>query len=118
MNFNKTIYIATKIKPSTINDDGTEIVEYNTPVEYTLNVQPLSGYTDTLEFGIRVSQMQRAVIDYTTYYGLFKEGDKAYIDGVTPTGEAINGSNANYQIYSVANQNKRIVILFERLTGK
>lgn len=118
MNFNKVIYIASKDSTSTEDDYSNEIVTYQKPLEYSFNVQPLSGYTATLEFGIMVSQMQRAVIDYTKYFGAFKVGDLAYLDGVTPTGETKNGKNANYRIYSISNQNKRIVILFESLVGR
>ena len=45
-------------------------------------------------FGIDVEQMQKAVIEMSLYKGVFKEGDKAYLDGVTPEGETVNGEKA------------------------
>lgn len=62
--------------------------------------------------------MQKAVISRKEYEGKFKEFDKAYLDGITPENEAINGANANYKLYPPRNQNKVIVIYFKRLTAK
>lgn len=62
--------------------------------------------------------MQKAVIDKKEYEGKFKEFDKAYLDGVIPDKETVNGSNANYELYPPRNQNKAIVIYFQRLTAK
>lgn len=118
MSFEKQIYISTKKTTSTFDSNGNEIITYNTPVKYNFNVQPLSGQVDVLEFGVNIGQMQRAVIDYDTYFGDFKEGDKAYLDGKTPTGEPRIGEFANYIIHSVRNQNKKIILIFKRLTGK
>lgn len=118
MSFEKQIYISTKKTTSTFDTNGNEIITYNTPVKYNFNVQPLSGQVDVLEFGVNIGQMQRAVIDYDTYFGYFKEGDKAYLDGKTPTGEPRTGEFANYIIHPVRNQNKKIILIFKRLTGK
>ena len=118
MNLEKQIYISTKVTTPEYDTNGNEVIKYNTPVKYNFNVQPLSGQADALEFGSNISQMQRAVIDYNTYFGSFNEGDKAYLDGKTPTGEPSNGKFANYLISSVRNQRKRIIIIFKRLTGK
>lgn len=62
--------------------------------------------------------MQKAVISRKDYEGKFKEFDKAYLDGITPDNETVNGENANYKLYPPRNQNKVIVIYFKRLTAK
>lgn len=62
--------------------------------------------------------MQKAVISRKEYEGKFKEFDKAYLDGATPENEIVNGANANYKLYPPRNQNKAIVIYFQRLTAK
>ena len=48
----------------------------------------------------------------------FKEFDVAYLDGTTPSGESVNGQNANYRLYPPRNQNKVIVIYFEKIIDK
>ena len=115
--WNKKIWIAKKIGAEE-DDYGTEIPIYDKPVEYMMNVQPLSSEADIAEFGENAKQIQRAVIEYKKYFGKFKEFDVAYLDGATPDGEEVNGENANYRLYPPRNQNKVILLYFERLTAK
>lgn len=115
--FVKDIYIATK-KEIAEDDKGNLVPVYNKPVAYVFNVQPMNGSLDVHSYGLKCFQMQRAMIDYDTYFGMFKEDDVAYLDGATPTGETSNGSNANYRITAVLNQNKKIALIMERRTGK
>ncbi len=115
--WNKKIWIAKKIGTQE-NNYGTEIPIYDKPQEYMMNVQPLSSEADIAEFGENAKQVQRAVIEYKKYFGKFKEFDVAYLDGVTPDGEEVNGENANYRLYPPRNQNKVILLYFERLTAK
>ena len=112
----KPIYIASKIGID-VDDEGNEIVLYDTPTLYKFNVQPVSSEVDLVEFGEKASLMQRAVID-KKYKDFFKENDVAYLDGITPENEEQNGANANYRLYPPRNQNKVITIYFERLSGK
>ena len=116
MNWNKTIYIANK-QSLEYDDYGNQVILYNKPVKYDFNVQPISSDVDLLEFGEKANMIQKAVIPIH-YKGCFKENDLAYLDDVTPDGENKYGDNANYKLYPPRNQNKRIVIYFERLTGK
>jgi hypothetical protein len=109
----KPVWIAA-FKENATDDYGTQKPVYETPVEYSFNVQPVNGYTDIQAFGERVSQMQKAVVP-RAYEGRFGESDLAYLDGVTPSGEAINGANANYVIVSVRVQNLAMSIYFEKL---
>ena len=115
--WNKKIWIAKKIGVEK-NDYGTTMSIYDKPQEYMMNVQPLSSEADIAEFGENAKQIQRAVIEYKKYFGEFKEFDLAYLDGVTPDGETVNGENANYRLYPPRNQNKVIILYFERRTAK
>ena len=115
--FIKDIFIATKQK--VIEDDkGNLVAVYSKPQEYIFNVQPMNGALDMESYGLKCLQMQRAIIDYDKYFGIFEEDDVAYLDGVSPEGESSFGANANYRITAVLNQNKKIVLIFERRTGK
>ena len=115
--WNKKIWIAKKIGTQE-NDYGTEIPIYDKPEVYMMNVQPLSSEADIAEFGENAKQVQRAVIECKKYFGEFKEFDVAYLDGVTPDEEKVNGEDANYRLYPPRNQNKVILLYFERLTAK
>jgi len=112
----KKIYIASKLGTE-IDDYGNEIVTYDVPKLYMFNVQPISSEVDLVEFGEKASMMQKAVISMK-YKGMFKENDLAYLDDVIPDNEQENGMNANYRLYPPRNQNKVIIIYFERLSGK
>lgn len=84
--------------------------------KYSFNIQNASGYLDVTEYGEEVSKMKKAIISMD-YNGKFKEGDIAYLDGVTPDGETENtyGINGNYIIDSVRPQNLAIAIYFKKL---
>lgn len=115
--WNKKIYIAKRT--GTQEDDyGHETEIFDKPEMYMMNVQPVSSYPDIQEFGEKAEQVQKAVIEYDKYFGMFNEFDRAYLDGADPEGESSNGANANYRLYPPRNQNKVIVLYFERLTGK
>lgn len=110
--WNKKIYIASQL--STLDDYGRN--QYDEPVMYEFNVQPTTSKNDIQMFGEHSREMQRAVIE-RKYEGVFKEFDKAYLDGATPEGEAYNGANANYRLLPPRVQNKVITIYFERLVN-
>lgn len=111
----KSVYIARKAGfIDSVNKN--EIQTFLAPVSYRINLQPVSGYLDIKTYGARVTKMYKAVIDSSEYANIFSEGDKAYLEGVTPTGETINGFNANYEIVSVRPVNRTIHIYFEKLS--
>lgn len=114
----KDLYIASFIDDE-YDDEGNKISTYSKP-EYIgkENIQPLSGASEVEEYGTKVSKMQKVLLDHDRYLGKFKENDLAYLDGITPDGEQVNGDNANYKIDSVRNQNKKIAIYFEKLPNK
>lgn len=109
----KTLYIASQL--DTLDDYGK--AQYAKPVEYDFNVQPISSRADIQQFGQNASLIQKAVIPRKIYEGLFKEFDKAYLDGATPTGESYHGANANYRLYPPRNQNLLVVLYFEKIVN-
>jgi len=115
--WNKKIWIAS-LKETEEDQYGNEILVYDEPKTYMMNVQPLNSEADMREFGINVDQYQKAIIEKPIYYGKFKEGDVAYLDGANPKGEPKNGDNANYKLYPPRNQNKCIRLTFERIHTK
>lgn len=111
----KQLYIATKL--STIpNEYGHDDVVYSTPKRYMFNYQPASGALDIELYGERIIKIYKAVIPFRLYVDKFNVGDVAYLDNVTPLNEPKNGYNANYVITNVMQQNKAIVIYFEKIT--
>ena len=112
--WNKTIYIASK-QGIEEDDYGHTVTKYEKPQKYKMNVQPISSSSDIEEFGENANLIQKAVIEYDEYFGKFKEFDIAYLDGITPDGEKVNGENANYRLYPPRNQNRCILLYFERL---
>ena len=111
----ETIYLSVRTEESNIENPT-----YGTPTAYVLQnnyltVQPASGYLDTLTYGERIHRYWNGVANYDVFNGIFNEGDLAYIDGATPTGETYNGENANARVRSVLSQNKAIRIVFEKL---
>lgn len=115
----KTCYIASKKTPNIpkYDDEGNEIIEYKTPVLYEFNYQPISSYTEIMEFGEKARITQKAVIPIK-YKDIFKESDVAYLEGAKPDEKLSNGDNANYKLLPPRNGNSVIIIYFEKLTGK
>lgn len=115
-NWHKGCYIAS-FKETLIDDNGNEVNFYSKPEFYKFNIQPVSGSTDIALYGENVSKMQKTIISMKEYDGMFKEGDKAYLDGLEPTKEVEEtyGINANYKIVSVRPQNTVILIYFEKI---
>ena len=116
-NLYQNIYISQK--NGTKEDyNHNEIPTYDIPQLYKRwNIQFVKAESEVLEFGENASKMKVATIPFTSQYAnKFTEFDLAYLDGVTPNGEAVNGQNANYRIYSVRPQNNIIKIYFLKLT--
>ena len=114
----KQTYVAKYIRDD-LDDDGNLIPIYDEPEDLgLLNVQPLSGTTDSETYGARVREMQKILFDYDDYLYQFKENDVFYVDGANPTGEASYGDNANYKVDSVRNQNKLIAVYIEKLPNE
>lgn len=123
----KVIYIAKQQK----DQNGETVIDkygrvsYNKPKEYKFNIQPIGGTTNSTsgrtaikDYGQKAMEMQRAVIDYDKYFGEFDVDDVAYLDGKSPKNEEVYGQYANYRIDAILNQNKAIVLYFEKLATK
>lgn len=111
-NVKSKCYIGSKLE-STFDDSGNEIKNYDKPIKYSFNIQPVTLSSDIQAFGENANKMKVALItNRKKYEGKFKEFDCAYLDGATPEGEKINGQNANYRIYSVQPQNVAIRVFF------
>lgn len=105
-------YIASKLDPED-DGNGNEIPKYDKPILYRFNIQPVNSDSEIREFGELAPSMKVAVLtDRDKYDNVFKEYDKAYLDGASPSNESINGEYSNYKIYSVRNQNTAIRIYF------
>lgn len=116
-NLYKPIYMATK-ESVEIDDYNNEIVTYNKPFPLgDLNYQPLQG-NDLMAYmsvyGETKNKLVRAFID-SYDKGIFEEYDLAYLYGVTPEDEEINGENANYRVRTYAEQNTKIMVVFEEI---
>ena len=112
----KPLYIASKLRVD-IDEEGNDIAIYDNPVAYEFNYQPVTSEADIQEFGENVEKVEKMVIPIS-YKDSFKEFDVAYLDGATPTGEVVNGANANYRLRSPRVGNNVIVIYMDKIIGK
>lgn len=100
------IYICKK-KPSIIDDDENEIVQYEEPVKYYFNIQPVKDTLEKRTYGNVDTETLVAVIPQKyKYKGLFYEGDYAYIY-IEP-----ENNEPNYHISGIRPQNTGIRIYF------
>lgn len=112
--FDDIIYIAQKDTESVLDDYGNKA--YCKPKKLFCCVSPLDGYTDVTAYGEKVTKTYKTYLDKRKFNGVFHEGDKVYLDGVTPKNEKAYGSKANYLIDSVRNQNRKICIYFQKIS--
>jgi hypothetical protein len=112
----KQIFIASKTGDD-IDDLGNSISVYDIPVEYKFNYRGVSSQAEMVEFGEDAKTMLRMVIPIS-YKNQFKEFDVAYVDGVTPEGEGVNGANANYRLLPPRNGGSVVIIYMKRINGK
>lgn len=116
-NWNKDLYIATK--KETIEDDYHNIkIIYNEPYYFgKVNYQPLTAkqleaYMKT--YGETENNIVSCLIN-SIDKDKFNIFDVAYLYGVTPEGEKVNGSKANYIVRAFKPQNTKIMVLFEEI---
>lgn len=116
-NIEKPMYIAKK-RSVEVDDYNNEIVTYSKPEYFGLfNYQPLTG--DELmaymsAYGETKNRLVRAYIP-RWYINAFKEYDLAYLYRITPDDEDTYGANANYRVRTFAEQNTRIMVVFEEI---
>lgn len=116
-NARKDLYIAPK--DTVVYDDyGNEIVTYKEPFYFgKVNYQPmtfrsLQSYMSA--FGETKNNIIQCLIDYKDKDKI-KDFDKAYLYGVTPTDESVNGEKANYLVRSCRKQNTKIMVILEEI---
>ena len=116
-NLDKKIYIAPK-KGVEYDDYNNEIVIYEKPFYLgKFNYQPLSGndlQAYISAYGETKNKLIRVFLDIK-YKNKIKEFDVAYLYGVSPMGEQINGNNANYYVRTRAEQNTVVMVIFEEI---
>lgn len=116
-NLNKKIYIANKYHV-TIDDYNNEIIEYSKPFYLgSFNYQPLQGselQAYMSAYGETKNKLIRVFLD-VKYKDKLKEFDVAYLYGKTPNSEKRNGANANYIVKTHAEQNTKIMVVFEEI---
>lgn len=116
LNYIKKCYIASRMSTK-LDDYGNEIPTYSKAKAYRFSIMPASGEWDIATYGDRVSYIYKAVVDKNIYANKIKEGDLAYLHGVTPDGETEDtyGSKANYVVNKVVYQNVVMQVHFEKL---
>lgn len=75
----KEIWIAKRIKVET-NDFGIDIEYFDKPIKYRFNYQPISGNTDIMEYGEKITDVYRTFIDKAVYLGKIRVGDRVYLE--------------------------------------
>lgn len=110
----KPVYVA-HLQTVTKDNQGNQTRNYSAPIAYTLNVQPMSDDARIENFGANSKKMYRALLN--TVDTIIKEFDVVYLEGATPTGETVNGSNANFTVRRIAKQNTVTIIYFESMKG-
>lgn len=114
MRVGATLYHATRQIDTT-----TGIVSYAKATAYKtrlrfLTCMPASGYTQTLEFGEKLSRTWILIANYGVFDNVFNEGDLLFLDGAKPTDIGLYEQQANAVITSIQKQNKVIRITAEK----
>lgn len=121
-NWNKVCYIRKRLtsdETGIITDEyGNEIQNYDTPVKYKFNYQPVTNDADEAilkPYGVTLEGTVKALVDIK-YEGQINKYDLVYLYGASPENETYDGENANYRVITSVPQNMKILVYFERLT--
>lgn len=114
MSLKKEIWIAPFLREYTDENDNT-IQEYDTPFKLNSSLNSLSGDYDFQLFGEKVSKMCKTMINCNDLFEKIHEKDRAYVYGITPTGETLNGDKANFYVKRVLPQNIKMTVYFDKL---
>lgn len=121
-NWNKVCYIRKRITSDesgiTTDEYGNEIQNYDEPVKYIFNYQPVTNDADEAilkPYGVTLEGTVKALLDIK-YEGGLSKYDLAYLYGASPENESFNGENANYRVITSIPQNTKVLVYFERLT--
>lgn len=100
------IYIEKKVQ-SIIDGDENEITQYNEPVKYYFNIQPVKDTLERRTYGnVDMETLVAVIPQKYKYKDLFYEGDNAYI-GIEP-----EDNKPNYHISGIRIQNAGVRIYF------
>lgn len=113
-NWRTNVYIAKRIDV-TKDSRGHQTPVYDTPIEFELNVQPMSESTRIELFGANAKKMYRAMALSKTLD--INELDVVYLDGASPDDESKNGANSNYVVRQVLKSNIATTYYFESIKG-
>lgn len=112
----KSLYLAKRVGVERdINKNQVEV--FDTPIELNMNYQPLSEDTRIEMFGTNSKEIYRAVSVAPYQVFNISEMDRVYLNGKTPTGETVNGENANFVVKRVSTQNVLTSYYFESIKG-
>lgn len=75
----KEIWIAKRYKVET-NDFGVDIEYFEKPIKYRFNYQPVSGNTDIMEYGEKITNVYRTFVNKNEYLGKIRVGDRVYLE--------------------------------------
>lgn len=121
-NWNKVCYIRKRLTSDetgiTVDEYGNEIQNYDDPVEYRFNYQPVTNDADKAflkPYGVTLEGTVKALVDIK-YEGQINRYDLVYLYGASPDNETYNGENANYRVITSVPQNMKILVYLERLT--
>lgn len=121
-NWNKVCYIRKRITSDDsgiiVDEYGNEIQQYDEPVKYRFNYQPVTNDADEAilkPYGVTLEGTVKALVDIK-YNGQLNKYDLVYLYGASPENETYNGENANYRVITSVPQNMKILVYFERLT--
>ena len=121
-NWNKVCYIRKRITSDDsgiiVDEYGNEIQQYDEPVKYRFNYQPVTNDADEAilkPYGVTLEGTVKALVDIK-YNGQLNKYDLVYLYGASPENENYAGENANYRVITSVPQNMKILVYFERLT--
>lgn len=112
----KSLYLAKRLGVE--RDSYKNQVEvFDTPIELSMNYQPLSEDTRIEMFGTNSKEIYKAV-SVAPYQSFdIKEMDRVYLNGELPIGEIVNGEKANFVVKRVTRQNVLTSYYFESIKG-
>lgn len=102
------------IRPFLKNKEGYGTAIYGDAFPFNENVYPIDGNDEIKDYGDRIFKTYKSTPSKLKWKGKIKEGDIAYLDGVLPSADEINGQKANYKITSVRETKNSLLIIFER----
>ncbi|MGX8835320.1 hypothetical protein ACWG0P_14055 [Amedibacillus sp. YH-ame6] len=117
MSIIKEAWIAPFLKKDTDDDDNI-IFTYDKPYCFGANLNTLSGSAEMQMYGERFKNIVKCMLNMDDWFGKIHEEDRAYLYGRTPSGESVNGDQANYRVDRILCQNIKMIVYFERLPNE